>query len=72
MFSEVMHGVIGRTQNNACINQNHPDAELGPCDLRIGIIPAGEKYILLKRQHKRSKYYFKVYCRIRNVHQQIS
>lgn len=41
MFSEVMHGVIGRTQNNACINQNHPDAELGPCDLRIGIIPAG-------------------------------
>ncbi|XP_072097414.1 ceramide kinase [Mobula birostris] len=41
MFSEVMHGVIGRTQKNACINQNHPNAELVPCDLRIGIIPSG-------------------------------
>ncbi|XP_069766072.1 ceramide kinase isoform X2 [Narcine bancroftii] len=41
MFSEIMHGVIGWTQKNACVNQNHPNDELVPCNLRIGIIPAG-------------------------------
>ncbi|XP_067860999.1 ceramide kinase isoform X2 [Heptranchias perlo] len=41
MFSEVMHGLIGRTQKNSGIDQNDPSAELVPCDLRIGIIPAG-------------------------------
>uniref|UniRef100_UPI00398E5211 ceramide kinase isoform X2 n=1 Tax=Pristiophorus japonicus TaxID=55135 RepID=UPI00398E5211 len=41
MFSEVMHGLIGRTQKNSSIDQNYPSAELVPCDLRIGIIPAG-------------------------------
>ncbi|XP_067915234.1 ceramide kinase isoform X4 [Heterodontus francisci] len=41
MFSEVMHGLIGRTQKNSGIDENYPSAELVPCDLRIGIIPAG-------------------------------
>ncbi|XP_023558322.1 ceramide kinase [Octodon degus] len=41
MFSEVLHGLIGRTQRNAGVDQNHPRATLAPCALRIGIIPAG-------------------------------
>ncbi|XP_043569639.1 ceramide kinase isoform X2 [Chiloscyllium plagiosum] len=41
MFSEVMHGLISRTQKNSGIDENYPTAELVPCDLRIGIIPAG-------------------------------
>nr|QFF91275.1 ceramide kinase isoform 6 [Potamotrygon motoro] len=59
MFSEVMHGVIGRTQKNACINQNHPNAELVPCDLRVGIIPAGEKYFLYKKAAQKVNTSFK-------------
>uniref|UniRef100_A0AAX7SKM3 DAGKc domain-containing protein n=1 Tax=Astatotilapia calliptera TaxID=8154 RepID=A0AAX7SKM3_ASTCA len=41
MFSEVLHGLVARTQNDHGVDQNQPDAELVPCSLRIGIIPAG-------------------------------
>ncbi|KAM4882722.1 ceramide kinase isoform 2-T3 [Thomomys bottae] len=41
MFSEVLHGLIGRTQRSAGVDQNHPRATLVPSSLRIGIIPAG-------------------------------
>ncbi|XP_030072275.1 ceramide kinase isoform X2 [Microcaecilia unicolor] len=41
MFSEVMHGLIGRMQKDSSIDQNNPSAPLAPCNLRIGIIPAG-------------------------------
>uniref|UniRef100_A0A2K5D5Z1 Ceramide kinase n=1 Tax=Aotus nancymaae TaxID=37293 RepID=A0A2K5D5Z1_AOTNA len=41
MFSEVLHGLIGRTQRSAGVDQNHPRAVLVPSSLRIGIIPAG-------------------------------
>ncbi|XP_025782290.1 ceramide kinase [Puma concolor] len=41
MFSEVLHGLIGRTQRNAGVDQNQPRAALVPSPLRIGIIPAG-------------------------------
>ncbi|XP_055482986.1 ceramide kinase isoform X2 [Psammomys obesus] len=41
-FSEVLHGVIGRTQQSAGIDPNHPRAVLVPSTLRIGIIPAGD------------------------------
>lgn len=42
MFSEILHGLVARTQNDHGVDQNQPDAELVPCSLRIGIIPAGE------------------------------
>ncbi|XP_030576327.1 ceramide kinase [Archocentrus centrarchus] len=41
MFSEVLHGLVARTQNDHGVDQNQLDAELVPCSLRIGIIPAG-------------------------------
>ncbi|XP_012511042.1 PREDICTED: ceramide kinase isoform X1 [Propithecus coquereli] len=41
MFSEVLHGLVGRTQRSAGVDQNHPRAVLVPSSLRIGIIPAG-------------------------------
>ncbi|XP_061496261.1 ceramide kinase [Rhineura floridana] len=41
MFSEVMHGLIGRTQEDSGIDQNNPKAPLVQCNIRIGIIPAG-------------------------------
>uniref|UniRef100_A0A3B4FAK8 Ceramide kinase-like n=1 Tax=Pundamilia nyererei TaxID=303518 RepID=A0A3B4FAK8_9CICH len=41
MFSEILHGLVARTQNDHGVDQNQPDAELVPCSLRIGIIPAG-------------------------------
>ncbi|XP_060633796.2 ceramide kinase [Anolis sagrei] len=41
MFSEVMHGLIGRTQKDFAIDQNNPKASLAQCNIRIGIIPAG-------------------------------
>ncbi|XP_032738651.1 ceramide kinase isoform X1 [Lontra canadensis] len=41
MFSEVLHGLIGRTQRDAGVDQNQPRAALVPSPLRIGIIPAG-------------------------------
>uniref|UniRef100_A0A8D0HP51 Ceramide kinase n=1 Tax=Sphenodon punctatus TaxID=8508 RepID=A0A8D0HP51_SPHPU len=41
MVSEVMHGLIGRTQKDSGIDQNNPKAPLVQCNVRIGIIPAG-------------------------------
>ncbi|XP_019746539.1 ceramide kinase isoform X1 [Hippocampus comes] len=41
MFSEVLHGVIGRTQQEAGLCENEPSAVLQACPLHIGIIPAG-------------------------------
>lgn len=41
MFSEVLHGLVGRTQRDAGVDQNQPRATLVPSSLRIGIIPAG-------------------------------
>ncbi|XP_074921088.1 ceramide kinase isoform X3 [Chelonoidis abingdonii] len=41
MFSEVMHGLIGRIQKDSGIDQNNPKAPLVQCNMRIGIIPAG-------------------------------
>ncbi|XP_072223974.1 ceramide kinase [Leuresthes tenuis] len=41
MFSEILHGVIGRTQQEAGLCENDPDVTLQPCPLHIGIIPAG-------------------------------
>ncbi|XP_018602573.1 ceramide kinase-like isoform X1 [Scleropages formosus] len=41
MFSEVIHGLISRTQREAGVDENCPEEKLVPCDLRIGIIPAG-------------------------------
>uniref|UniRef100_A0A803VXU5 Ceramide kinase n=1 Tax=Ficedula albicollis TaxID=59894 RepID=A0A803VXU5_FICAL len=41
MFSEVMHGLIGRMQKDSGIDQNNPKASLVQCNIRIGIIPAG-------------------------------
>uniref|UniRef100_A0A3Q3KYM5 Zgc:158263 n=2 Tax=Mastacembelus armatus TaxID=205130 RepID=A0A3Q3KYM5_9TELE len=41
MFSEVLHGLIGRTQQEAGLCENDPTVTLHPCPLHIGIIPAG-------------------------------
>lgn len=41
MFSEILHGLIGRTQQEAGVCENDPAAALQPCSLHIGIIPAG-------------------------------
>uniref|UniRef100_A0A3P9GZH2 Zgc:158263 n=1 Tax=Oryzias latipes TaxID=8090 RepID=A0A3P9GZH2_ORYLA len=41
MFSEILHGVIGRTQQEAGTCENDPGVTLQPCPLHIGIIPAG-------------------------------
>nr|XP_032825468.1 ceramide kinase [Petromyzon marinus] len=41
MFSEIMHGVIGRTQSDAGLDEHDSATPLQPCPLRIGIIPAG-------------------------------
>lgn len=42
MFSEVMHGLIGRIQKDSGIDQNNPKTPLAQCSIRIGIIPAGK------------------------------
>lgn len=42
MFSEILQGLVTRTQTDNSVDENQPDAELVPCSLRIGIIPAGE------------------------------
>lgn len=42
MFSEILHGLIGRTQQEAGICENDPSVTLQPCSLHIGIIPAGK------------------------------
>ncbi|XP_055009991.1 ceramide kinase-like isoform X2 [Boleophthalmus pectinirostris] len=41
MFSEIVHGLVTRTQNDNKVDLNDPGAELVPTALRIGIIPAG-------------------------------
>ncbi|KAL2102260.1 hypothetical protein ACEWY4_001428 [Coilia grayii] len=41
MFSEIVHGLIWRTQSDSGVDQNCPEETLVPCDIRIGIIPAG-------------------------------
>lgn len=42
MFSEILHGLIIRTQTDHGVDRDRPDSELVPCPLRVGIIPAGE------------------------------
>ncbi|KAE8277546.1 Ceramide kinase [Larimichthys crocea] len=41
MFSEIIHGLIWRTQIDGGVDPNCPEESLLPCSLRIGIIPAG-------------------------------
>lgn len=41
MFSEIMHGLISRTQSDSSVDQDRSEDSLIPCSLRIGIIPAG-------------------------------
>uniref|UniRef100_A0A3Q3NDF2 Ceramide kinase n=1 Tax=Mastacembelus armatus TaxID=205130 RepID=A0A3Q3NDF2_9TELE len=41
MFSEIIHGLIWRTQLDSGVDLNCADETLVPCSLRIGIIPAG-------------------------------
>lgn len=41
MFSEIIHGLIWRTQVDSGVDPNSPEETLQPCSLRIGIIPAG-------------------------------
>ncbi|XP_070695688.1 ceramide kinase isoform X2 [Pempheris klunzingeri] len=41
MFSEILHGLIGRTQQEAGLCENDPAVALQPCPLHIGIVPAG-------------------------------
>ncbi|XP_023275721.1 ceramide kinase-like [Seriola lalandi dorsalis] len=41
MFSEIIHGLIWRTQIDGAVDPNCPDETLQTCSLRIGIIPAG-------------------------------
>ncbi|KAM7378065.1 hypothetical protein PAMA_013119 [Pampus argenteus] len=41
MFSEILHGLVTRTQTDNGVDENQSDADLVPCSLRIGIIPAG-------------------------------
>ncbi|MEQ2236284.1 hypothetical protein ILYODFUR_010993, partial [Ilyodon furcidens] len=40
MFSEIIHGLVWRTQIDCGVDPNCPDETLSPCSLRIGIIPA--------------------------------
>nr|XP_015208160.1 PREDICTED: ceramide kinase isoform X1 [Lepisosteus oculatus] len=41
MFSEVIHGLISRTQTDSGVDQNCAHEKLVQCNLRVGIIPAG-------------------------------
>ncbi|XP_053718428.1 ceramide kinase isoform X1 [Synchiropus splendidus] len=41
MFSEILHGLVTRTQKDHNIDLNQCDANFIPSSLRIGIIPAG-------------------------------
>ncbi|XP_078138205.1 ceramide kinase [Centroberyx gerrardi] len=41
MFSEILHGLVARTQTDHGVDQNRPNTDLVPSSLRIGIIPAG-------------------------------
>ncbi|KAM9754846.1 ceramide kinase isoform 2-T5 [Menidia menidia] len=41
MFSELVHGLVWRTQADHGVDPNSPENTLMPCPIRIGIIPAG-------------------------------
>ncbi|KAM4696069.1 ceramide kinase-like [Rhinophrynus dorsalis] len=41
MFSELMHGLVNRTQSDSGVCVDNEESTLTPCKLRIGIIPAG-------------------------------
>ncbi|XP_061140214.1 ceramide kinase-like [Syngnathus typhle] len=41
MFSELVHGLVWRTQRDAGVDVNRAEQTLVACPLRIGIIPAG-------------------------------
>lgn len=41
MFSEVCHGLLLKTAQQAGLNINDPNAHMVPPKLRIGVIPAG-------------------------------
>uniref|UniRef100_A0A3Q2Z9R4 Ceramide kinase n=1 Tax=Hippocampus comes TaxID=109280 RepID=A0A3Q2Z9R4_HIPCM len=41
MFSELVHGLVWRTQKDGGVDVNRPEQTLIACSLRIGIIPAG-------------------------------
>lgn len=45
MFSEIVHGLVTRTQSDNGVDRDNPDAELVPCRLHIGIIPAGKTWM---------------------------
>lgn len=45
MFSEIIHGLIWRTQMDGGVDPDSPDEALLPGSLRIGIIPAGQKHL---------------------------
>lgn len=51
MFSEIVHGLVTRTQTDHGVDQNQPDAELVPCSLRIRIIPVGELSLFYHIKH---------------------
>ncbi|KAG8554691.1 hypothetical protein GDO81_003865 [Engystomops pustulosus] len=40
MFSELLHGLVKRTQSDSGVCEDKENAMLTPCSLRIGIIPA--------------------------------
>lgn len=46
MYSEVMNGLVLRTQKDAGVDHNTPEARMQPCDIPIGIIPAGSGDVL--------------------------
>uniref|UniRef100_A0A3P8XYT7 DAGKc domain-containing protein n=1 Tax=Esox lucius TaxID=8010 RepID=A0A3P8XYT7_ESOLU len=41
MFSEIIHSLLYRTQRVSGVDHHQYDQDLVPCDLRVGIIPAG-------------------------------
>lgn len=52
MFSEIIHGLVWRTQIDGGVDPNCPEETLFPCSLRIGIIPAGQN-LKLKKEGKK-------------------
>ncbi|XP_055769063.1 ceramide kinase-like isoform X2 [Salvelinus fontinalis] len=42
MFSEIVQGLVSRTQGDNGVDQNSPEEKLVPCSVRIGIISAGD------------------------------
>lgn len=52
MFSEILHGLIIRTQTDHGVDRDRPDSELVPCPLRVGIIPAGQSATARSQTHE--------------------